>query len=1195
MQNTTESSRSLLTSLIHGLMEEKDVLISENRGIKEQTKIKETEHKEFLTRLQKELNILNSINKTLKDDKKSLNQDLKRLKMLEKEQKLEVTGKLIENLQWCLKHLAESKQESHCSIGDILGRDPVLRRRDALDDHSDLSERSRIKSKLHEREEFFCKGKLKSVIKSEILHIQPLKLSPSDESKNNRMNEKRQEIKSPDEIYKTVEASSLMTALDRYDENRNIKSHSSISSHNSRKSIKKLQEETNKIPFVQSLKSYKSDVSKCTRKNIEKSQDENFKAVETSPKIRNPFIQSSKSCISHESKSSRTNIERSQDENTKRVGSELLMSTIDGNYENMNSNNRKSIQSSQNRNYDIPHIQSLKSYVSGESRRSQKNNDKRQDENTKRADEASLPIREILGNDGNKNFMSSSSISSYHSRRSIKKPNEKILIESENLLVPKTSVTASINNSKSFSSICSRNNLISIKMGEEKSTDSANCSSSVVASINKNVVNDFLNSFPSDNTKYSRNSTVKSQDKKSIESANSPLIVALNAYSSISSYDSKKSISEPLSITTVNTKSHSSIYSHNSRKSKKKGKKKKLIESVNSPLLEASKSSSPCSQISRKCIIETLVAATIDANDEKSFKSCPCPSDESKFSVKSIENGQSKKSLENENSELFKVSLMTTTDIQGNEAVETSVMTSIDGKNRESIVDSLMTIIDAKNNEAVEISLVTTIINIFEAYKDLMSQSVEKLQDKMTSQEENQNTMSLSFISPKNNFLPLMNNVHNLILGSNNKLDSKVTREDENQNMVTHLSDSPETRKFLVNNTGNLISGSDRKFQEKMTLEDENKISVSLSCKSEKTISLLSNKIDNLISGSNEKIKDKMSSDDDKWTLSSFSSDSPKAITLLINNIDNIRSRKISAHTSYVFELTKVEKSGVMHLISGSNDKSFNIWDLSHLYDENFHPVTQSLCSDIRSITSFNVNKKQYLAIAGETNNDIQVWCLSKKKLHYVLKGHSDGILALSSYEINGDVYVVSGSSDKSIKLWNISTRTCVSTLRGHTNIVRSLVIYEKDSKKFLASGSYDTTVKLWDLNKKSFIKTLKGHSHRIRSVTVFYKDETPYLASGSRDKTVRIWNLSNKKLEESLLGHLNSVLSLATLCMKNICLASGSIDTIKLWDLKNYYLLKTLDITSPAWSLTFYESIDASLLISGHKDGSIVVWSDKL
>jgi len=79
MQNTTESSRSLLTSLIHGLMEEKDVLISENRGIKEQTKIKETEHKEFLTRLQKELNILNSINKTLKDDKKKFKSRFKKV------------------------------------------------------------------------------------------------------------------------------------------------------------------------------------------------------------------------------------------------------------------------------------------------------------------------------------------------------------------------------------------------------------------------------------------------------------------------------------------------------------------------------------------------------------------------------------------------------------------------------------------------------------------------------------------------------------------------------------------------------------------------------------------------------------------------------------------------------------------------------------------------------------------------------------------------------------------------------------------------------------------------------------------------------------------------------------------------------------------------------------------------------------
>lgn len=67
----------------------------------------------------------------------------------------------------------------------------------------------------------------------------------------------------------------------------------------------------------------------------------------------------------------------------------------------------------------------------------------------------------------------------------------------------------------------------------------------------------------------------------------------------------------------------------------------KIIESVNSPLLKALKSSNPCSQISHKCIIAMLVAAKIDVYDENSsYKSYL--SDESKFSVNIIEKDQVK-------------------------------------------------------------------------------------------------------------------------------------------------------------------------------------------------------------------------------------------------------------------------------------------------------------------------------------------------------------------------------------------------------------------------------------------------------------------------------------------------------------------------------------------------------------------------
>merc|ERR1740121_469214 len=80
-------------------------------------------------------------------------------------------------------------------------------------------------------------------------------------------------------------------------------------------------------------------------------------------------------------------------------------------------------------------------------------------------------------------------------------------------------------------------------------------------------------------------------------------------------------------------------------------------------------------------------------------------------------------------------------------------------------------------------------------------------------------------------------------------------------------------------------------------------------------------------------------------------------------------------------------------------------------------------------------------------------------------------------------------------------------------------------------------------------------------------------------------------------MGHTSAVSSLELISTNNkIYLASGSSDkTMKLWDLENYCLLKTFKVPSEVQSLTTLNIKNVPYLFSGHRNGSIIVWSENI
>jgi len=323
-------------------------------------------------------------------------------------------------------------------------------------------------------------------------------------------------------------------------------------------------------------------------------------------------------------------------------------------------------------------------------------------------------------------------------------------------------------------------------------------------------------------------------------------------------------------------------------------------------------------------------------------------------------------------------------------------------------------------------------------------------------------------------------------------------------------------------------------------------------------------------------------------------------------NIDKIVNKHaLRPHASNVNALQCYTENGLKYLVSGSYDKTVKVWDLEKSQSESIFDISIT-STQIYALAIFEIHGMTVMACGGYGSHGIDVWNLSSSKLEYALEEHTCNVHALSFFEKNDYPYLISGSGDKSIKIWDLLKKTCIETLTGHFSNISSLALFvptgnvENKHNLNLISGGGDGLIKVWDLQSMQLKKTLEGHTSHIFTVATFMKEDGPYLATGSQDTSIKIWNLKNYSLEATLTGGSSWVWTL-TVCniQESQYLASGGFDgMVRLWDLTTYDLVNTLEMpgASPIRSLTTYHENDSETwyLVSGHNDGSIVLWTDE-
>ncbi len=276
-------------------------------------------------------------------------------------------------------------------------------------------------------------------------------------------------------------------------------------------------------------------------------------------------------------------------------------------------------------------------------------------------------------------------------------------------------------------------------------------------------------------------------------------------------------------------------------------------------------------------------------------------------------------------------------------------------------------------------------------------------------------------------------------------------------------------------------------------------------------------------------------------------------------------------------------------LVSGSWDKSINVWQLKSLGQPQGLP--DSITDNSASIYSVAVSRDRQFLATGGADYTVRLWHLPTGRRLHILTGHSVPIYSVA-FSPNGEI-LASGSGDQTIKLWQVSTGELLGTLIGHSSFVYS-VTFSPDGQ-LLVSGSTDKTIKIWQLKNQQLVRTLIGNSP-VTSVSL--SPNSHVLASASRDETIKLWQIQGSPSEggtraaptRTLRGHTAEVLCVAINPLSPV-LASGSHDkTIKLWHLESGELMGTLTGHFDSVNAVAFSS-DGHFLASGSHDKTVKIW----
>ena len=373
------------------------------------------------------------------------------------------------------------------------------------------------------------------------------------------------------------------------------------------------------------------------------------------------------------------------------------------------------------------------------------------------------------------------------------------------------------------------------------------------------------------------------------------------------------------------------------------------------------------------------------------------------------------------------------------------------------------------------------------------------------------------------------------------------------------------------------------------------------------------------------------------WVLSvSFSGDGSHIVSgsrdgtvrVWDSNTGKPIGRPLEGHTHYVYSVSFSEDGSC--IVSGSGDKTVRVWrEIQHtslkLKSKQIRTNERNIITRHKSVVPcvawaesgdklLAVSRKGMLDVYDVKNkalssawmhrklscvapvglttivgsdNSLMLWKTNNNlELQYVLDGHKDEMIAVTTTLTNTGQYIASISKEKLLihKMYDDGAPELVTTApslkgdkftaldwyKGHLLVVSSrglIFSYQVKTNTFDNIGDFLSLYCIrWDPSGQRYAtgggkdiyildhfrsgaKTLKGHEMAVYSVS--WDPNGSRIVSGSADKSIRIWDVDSGAQTVTFNYHLTSVLCVAWSPLGNKIASSSTDCTVRLWDIE--------------------------------------------